>query len=150
LKPDHLILETFQYFNVFFQLDPASFYVVVLPVIFFFYWEGLFINGLALSTTCRQLMSSLIEYELETMDVGIETCLLLVKGAWGWQYNDSSCWRSKEFGKILQLVRMTVPAIQLKIVYFRPLIKKTQVPVHSTFLLRECLRSDLFFKMLFI
>jgi hypothetical protein len=37
-----------------------------------------------------------------------------------------------------------------KIVYFRPLIKKTQVPVHSTFLLRECLRSDLFFKMLFI
>jgi hypothetical protein len=109
---------------VFFQLDPASFYVVVLPVIFFFYWEGLFINGLALSTTCRQLMSSLIEYELETMDVGIETCLLLVKGAWGWQYSDSSCWRSKEFGKILQLVRMTVPAIQLKIVYFRPLIKK--------------------------
>ena len=69
-------------------------------------------------------MSSLIEYELETMDVGIETCLLLVKGAWGWQYNDSSCWRSKEFGKILQLVRMTVPAIQLKIVYFRRLIKK--------------------------
>jgi hypothetical protein len=85
-------------------------------------------------------MSSLIEYELETMDVGIETCLLLVKGAWGWQYNDSSCWRSKEFGKILQLVRMTVPAIQLKIVYFRRLIKKTQVPVHSTFLLRECLQ----------
>jgi len=76
------------------------------------------------------------------MDVGIETCLLLVKGAWGRQYDDRSCWRGIEFGKILQLVRMTVPAIQLKIVYFRPLIKKkkTQVPVHSTFLLRECLQ----------
>lgn len=58
------------------------------------------------------------------MDVGIETCLLLVKGAWGRQYDDRSCWRGIEFGKILQLVRMTVPAIQLKIVYFRPLIKK--------------------------